>query len=101
MLIKLVTVNEEIVNFNNSQGHKKYYVSQVYINPYHVVVLKEDLQYVELNVKKHLPEGFEKDQKFTRVLINRGNMGEEFVVVGDIKGIASKLNEGMHGNQTK
>jgi hypothetical protein len=94
MLVKLMTINEELVNFSSTQTHKKYTLSAIYINPLHIVLLKEDLHYVELNVKKQLPEGFEKNQKFTRVIINRGNSGEELIVIGDIKGIASLINEG-------
>jgi hypothetical protein len=93
MLVKITTINEELLNFNSAHGHKKYTLSIIYVNPIHVVALKEDLQYVELNVKKQLPEGFDKNQKFTRVIINYGSMGEEIVAIGDIKGIASIINE--------
>ena len=62
------------------------------------MALKEDLQYIELHVQNKLPEGFEKNRKFTRILISRGNMGEELTVVGEISGIAAKLNEGKNGN---
>ena len=98
MLVKLAVINEEIVNFNSAQGYKNYIVSTVYVNPQHIVCLKEDLQYIELNVQKKLPEGFDGNQKFTRVLLVRGNMGEELTVVGDIKGIASKINEAANGD---
>ena len=94
MLIKLASVNEEVINFNSAQGHKNYTVTQVYINPQHIVVLKEDIQYVELNVKNKLPDIFEKGQNFTRILLNRGSVGEEITVIGDLKSIATIINEG-------
>lgn len=92
MLIKLTTIHEEIINFNSAQGQKKYVIQEIFINPFHIVSLKEDLQYVELHVKGYLPDGFSKNQKFTRIAINRGNMGEEFTAIGDLSGLAKKIN---------
>lgn len=98
MLVKLTTIHEEIVNFNaphqvsNSRGHKKYVIEEIFVNPQHIVYLKEDLQYVELHVKGNLPEGFPKGQKFTRVGFNRGNMGEEVTAIGELAGLAKKIN---------
>lgn len=92
MLVKLTTIHEEIVNFNSAQGHKKYVIQEMFVNPLHIVFLKEDLQYVELHVKGNLPDGFPKNQKFTRVGINRGNMGEEITAIGELAGLAKKIN---------
>lgn len=98
MMVKFTSINEEIINFNNSQGHKKYFLSVLYVNPQHIVLVKEDLQYVELLVKKMLPEGFPENQKFSRILLNRGNMGEEFTALGDIKSLVTIINEANNGN---
>lgn len=92
MLIKLTTIHEEIINFNSAQGHKKYVIQEMFVNTQHIVYLKEDIQYVELLVKGSLPEGFSKNQKFTRVAINRGNMGEEVTAVGELIGLVKKIN---------
>lgn len=97
MLVKLTAIQEEVVNFNSAQGHKNYRLLQVFINPQHIVLVKDDIQYVELNIKGALPDGFEKDQKFTRILLSRGNMGEEITAIGDSKGIVSLLNEVKNG----
>lgn len=92
MFVRLMTIHEEIINFNSAEGHRKYVLQEVFINPMHVTSLKEDLRYVELFVKGMLPEGFSKNQKFTKISLNRGNMGEEFTAIGDVVGIAKKLN---------
>lgn len=98
MLVRVTTINEETVNFNSDKSYKNYVVSNVYVNPLHIVCLKEDLQYIELNVQKRLPEGFDDNQKFTRIFLARGNMAEELTVIGEIKGIATKINEVLNGN---
>lgn len=92
MLIKLTTIHEEVINFNSAQGHKKYVIQEIFVNPLHVIYLKEDLQYVELHIKGNLPDGFPKGQKFTRVAISRGNMGEEITAIGELVGLAKKMN---------
>lgn len=92
MLIKITTIHEEIINFNSAQGHKKYVIEEMFVNTQHIVSLKEDLQYVELHVKGNLPEGFAKNQKFTRIGLNRGSMGEEITAVGEPLGLAKKIN---------
>ena len=68
MLIKLTSIHEEVINFNSAQGHKKYLIQEIFVNPQHIVYLKEDLQYVELHVKGFLPDGFQKNQKFLHFL---------------------------------
>jgi len=99
MLMKLILIEESQGGFAdalpgpiNSSPIKKIKISPIYVNPAHVVALKEDIEFIGHNLKKRLPEDIPKDQKFTRVLINRGSIAEEFTVIGSIEGIAIKLN---------
>lgn len=94
MLIKLTGIHEEVVDFNSGHKHIQYVVSEIYVNPQHIVLLKEDLRYIELHIQKKLPEGFAKNQKFTTVYLNKSSGRNKITVIGDIAGIAYKINEG-------
>ena len=63
---------------------REYKFREIYINPDHVVCLREDA-----NLKTHLtegtgnfPEGIDTRQSFTRVQVHNGTTGSEFIVVG-------------------
>lgn len=97
MLMKLILIEEnqgrlmdELPTTNGAI--KKIKISPIYVNPSHVVLLKEDIEFVGHNLKKRLPEDIPKDQKFTRVFINHGGVMQDFTVIGSIEGIAIKLN---------
>ena len=69
-----------------------YNLREVYINPKHVVYLREDV-----SIKKHLmegklPAGLDNRQSFTKVFVDNGTTGTEFVVVGKPSMIELKLN---------
>ena len=76
---------------------------EVYVNPSHVVFLRED---VGLKTKLQeqtiaFPDGLDSRQSFTRVQIHNGTTGTEFVVVGTPQVIETKLKaskrELLHG----
>ncbi|QDP51494.1 MAG: hypothetical protein GOVbin630_192 [Prokaryotic dsDNA virus sp.] len=76
---------------------------EVYINPDHVVFLREDtatkIKLQEQKIK--FPEGLDARQVFTRLQIHNGTTGTEFIVVGAPHVIESKLKssnkELLHG----
>jgi hypothetical protein len=73
------------------KGTTSYDLREVFINPKHVVYLREDT-----TTKRHLTEGkFPDDldvrQTFTKVYVDNGTTGTEFVVVGGPTLIESKL----------
>ena len=62
----------------------EYKFREIFINPDHVVYLREDA-----NLKTRLnegtdnfPEGLDTRQSFTRIQVHNGTTGSEFVVVG-------------------
>jgi len=76
---------------------------EVYVNPNHVVFLRED---VGLKTKLQeqtisFPDGLDTRQSFTRVQIHNGTTGTEFIVVGSPQMIETKLKvnkkELLHG----
>jgi len=84
-MVKLVEV---IQTFKN-----EYKFREIFINPDHVVYLREDA-----NMKMRLnegtgnfPEGFDIRQSFTRIQVHNGTTGSEFVVVGPPHLIENKL----------
>lgn len=91
MLVKFVTIKY------SSQTQKKYDLSEIYINPEHIILATEDHSYDELSLQNKLPEGFPKDQKFTCIILNKDKMGHRITVLGDLKSIAIKLNGVKNG----
>jgi len=64
---------------------------QVFVNPQHVVCLREDSVYKSLLLEGRLVEGLDKEQSFTRLYLNRGQAGIDLIVVGLPSVIQEKL----------
>ena len=92
-MIKLVEI---IQTFKN-----EYTLREIYINPVHVVYLREDTQMKVKLEEGNLPENLDTRQAFTRLQVHNGTVGSEFVVVGKPTIIESKLKgsskELLHG----
>ena len=69
----------------------KYSLRTVYINPDHVVCLREDTATGTLLEEGRLPSGLDHRQSFTRVSINGGGYGQDIVVVGQVEETYQKL----------
>lgn len=98
MLIKFISIEEYYGNLNSAVGQRSFLISEVYINPNFIITMKEDLKYIELSISKKLPDGFARDQKFTRISLNKGNMGQEITVIGDVVSLIEKINGVKNGN---
>ena len=95
-MIKLI----EVVQTNMND----YSLREVYVNPAHVVYLREDFTMrAKLHEgKSNFPADLDNRQTFTRVQIDNGTTGTEFVVIGPPHLIEGKLNndkkkELLHG----
>jgi len=90
MVVKLVEVFRKNKLSEGKLSIKKYALREIFINPEHVVCLREDENY-----KTMLEEGFFEDmdnrQTFTKIYLNRGQMGIDLVVVGSPDTIQEKL----------
>ena len=89
MLVKLTEVCR-----NNTLTTKQndYTLREVFINPEHVVMIREEARLQELNRKLPLTEGLDVNHRFTKLTINRGHTGTEIVVVGAPATVEKSLN---------
>jgi len=80
-MIKLVEVVKDIGRIS---------LRDVFVNPKHVVYLREDNMTKKYVVENRNPN-FDTNQTFTKLFIQNGSGGTEFVVLGDPALIESKL----------
>ncbi len=81
------------VHCNNALTTKsEYSLREIFINPEHVVMIREESRMRMLNEQGMLPEGLDKKHQFTKLTINRGQTGTEIVVVGSPKIVETTLN---------
>ena len=73
---------------------RNYELRDVFVNPRHVVMLREDhATRTAINEGKAI-EGVDPRQKYTRVTVDNGTPGSQFIVVGAPGLIESKLKSG-------
>jgi|15BtaG_2_1085339.scaffolds.fasta_scaffold05922_5 hypothetical protein len=92
-MIKLIEV---VQTFKN-----EYSLREIFINPSHVVCLREDTRMRTNLAEGKLPESLDTRQNFTRVQVRNGTTGTEFIVIGEPQLVESKLKgdkkELLHG----
>ena len=78
----------------------EYQLREVFVNPRHVIALRED-NYMKQNLcEGRLPDGLDTRQSFTKLTLDKGTVGLELTVIGMPSVIESKLKEGkmvLHG----
>jgi hypothetical protein len=89
MIIKLVEIFESIGRSRNSRT--SYSLREVYVNPNHVVCLREDVSMRKKLEANLLPEDLDLKQQFTKLSLDRGHSGIDLVVVGPPETIEEKL----------
>lgn len=80
----------EIYNSGIGTGKHQYSLRSVYVNPAHVVCLREDPDTSRLLEEGRLGE-LDKRQSFTRISINKGTYGQDIVVIGPVDEVYKKL----------
>ena len=87
-LVRLTEVcqNKALTNKND------YTLREVFVNPEHVVMIREESRMQNLNEQGLLPEGLKSEHQFTKLTINRGHTGTEIVVVGAPATVENSLN---------
>jgi hypothetical protein len=90
MLVRLTEICQ-----NNLLTSKKdnYTLREVFVNPEHVVMIREEARMQSLSEQGHLPEDLSTSHRFTKLTINRGQTGTEIVVVGAPDIIERSLNQ--------
>ena len=64
---------------------------EVYVNPKHVVAMRQDDRMLGLLEEGKLPDGIDQTQSFTKLYIDRGNTGIDITVIGYLGSIKEKL----------
>jgi hypothetical protein len=87
-LVKLT----EVCHNNTLTTQQDYTLQEVFVNPEHVVMIREEARMQKLNEQGALPSDLDRSHRFTKLTINRGHTGTEIVVVGAPSIIESTLN---------
>ena len=93
MIVKLVEIirTSKFMSENGSLSKENYILREVFVNPDHVVCLREDGLYKKLLMEGHLLDDLDENQSFTKVYLNRGQSGIELTIVGEPSSVQKKL----------
>jgi hypothetical protein len=87
MLVKLT----EVCGTGAVTTGRKYSLREVFVNPEHVVMVREEHQMKSLNEQGMLTEGLSKDHRFSKITIDKGTTGTDIVVIGDPNTVETAL----------
>tara|TARA_R110002020_G_scaffold243944_1_gene457528 strand:- start:2553 stop:2843 length:291 start_codon:yes stop_codon:yes gene_type:complete len=90
MLVKFT----EVCNNGAVTTNKLYSLREIFINPEHVVMIREEKRIKELNEGGKVANGLDRGHQFSKLTINRGHAGTEIVVVGSPEVVENTLNSG-------
>ena len=94
MLVKLTEVYGNSAATTNYLSNKKTYsLREIYINPKHVVMVREANAMRKLNEAGEISSELDKNHRFSKITINRGTGNTDFVVVGAPEHIGQTLNQ--------
>jgi len=88
MLIKLT----EVCTNNAVTSAQSFTLREVFINPEHIIMIREDAYIKTLNENTKEYRDGEGIDGFSKLTINRGHSGTEIVVVGTPEIVKKKLN---------
>jgi len=88
-MIQLIEVYNAVSSANH--GTSKFSLREIYVNPEHIVAARPDLQTNRLMAEGLLPPNLDPQQMFTKLYIDRGQIGLDVIVVGDAASISEKL----------
>ena len=98
MLVRLIEIHMENTHTRLGEGStvfanaKDYVLKEVYINPEHVVMMRED-RAMSRKISKHgIAKELHSEQEFTTIRINSGHSGVSITIVGSLSTIQEKLN---------
>ena len=92
MLVKLIEIYNKKTFASNSDGKvEEYSLREVFVNPEHVVCLRENDSLKMRLSNTTLGKEIHPAESFTKLYINRGQSGIDLDVVGDLISIKKKL----------
>lgn len=95
MVVKLVEVCRASFAHTNIDGKVtgNYTLKEVFLNPEHIVALREDEKMKEKLVEGKINAELDKRQEFTRVYVDRGQIGFDITVVGNPSSVEEKISK--------
>ena len=87
MLVKLT----EVCSNGAVTTNKLYSLREIFVNPEHVIMIREEKRMKELNENEKVAAGLEQNHQFSKLTINRGQAGTEIVVVGSPEVVETTL----------
>ena len=91
MNVQLVEIFDR--NEGNTERGQAYSVRTIYINPTHVVCIRESWDMTRHLKEGRLPPELDKRQQFTPLSLNKGTYGQDVVVVGAVADVHKKLHK--------
>jgi len=88
MLIRLT----EVCTNGAVTTKQNYMLREIFVNPEHVIMIREERRLQELNETGRLAAGLDSNHKFSKLTINRGHTGTEIIVVGAPEIVETQLN---------
>tara|TARA_Y100000310_G_C20324229_1_gene642195 strand:+ start:267 stop:560 length:294 start_codon:yes stop_codon:yes gene_type:complete len=86
----LVKLTEVCANGAVTSPHN-YILREVFVNPEHIIMIREEKRIRELNEQGRLSAGLDTNHRFSKLTINRGHTGTEIVVIGAPDIVETKL----------
>ena len=94
MLVKLIEVYADSYSQSEKEwGTEAFSIRETYINPAHVVCLREDIHISGKIKGSELEAELDPRQEFTKLYIERGHSGLDITVVGSLSSIKQKLQD--------
>ncbi len=78
MLVKLT----EVCGTGAVTTNARYALREVFVNPEHVVLVREEHRLKQLNEQGLIDEDLDINHRFSKITIDKGNTGTEIVVIG-------------------
>ena len=87
MVVKLVEVSEIL----GVGSLKKYVLREIFVNPEHVICLRQDEKAKRSLLENNLPSELDRRKEFTCIQMNSGHSGFNITVVGNPSIVEEKL----------
>jgi len=89
--MSLIKLTELTPKSNYSHEAAGYTLREIYINPDHVVCIREEHEFRRKLMEGRLPKGLDKRQEFSRVTLSSNSLNGSMVVIGSPTLIEGKL----------
>jgi len=89
--MSLIKLTELMPRSSYTHEETNYTLREVYINPDHVVCIREEHDFRRKLMEGRLPEGLDKRQEFSRVTLSSNSLNGSMVIVGSPNILEKKI----------